>query len=286
MIIDGTLGLDFPDGSDQTTAFTGNAATITSGTIATARLATGTANASTYLRGDQTWASVPAGTRISGGTTGLTPNTLTSGDVTLAGILAVASGGTGTATPSLVGGTNVTISGSWPNQTVTSTAAAGGKVLQVVQTVKSDTFTTTVQDETFVDITGLSVNITPTSATSRILVFVSLGKISVSASGRAINFRLLRNSTAIGLGDADGNRIRCTFASQTAATDVAGRGGAGMSYSFLDSPATTSLTTYKVSMSGHDGDLTCINRSAENQNSNDAPHSRTSSTIIVMEIAA
>jgi hypothetical protein len=59
MIIDGTLGLDFPDGSDQTTAFTGNAATIISGTIATARLATGTANASTYLRGDQTWATIP-----------------------------------------------------------------------------------------------------------------------------------------------------------------------------------------------------------------------------------
>jgi hypothetical protein len=41
------------------------------------------------------------------------------------GTLAVARGGTGTASPSLVGGTNITISGSWPNQTVT---ASGGGV--------------------------------------------------------------------------------------------------------------------------------------------------------------
>lgn len=62
MIIDGSTGLEFPDGSDQSTAFTGNAATITSGTIATARLGSGTANSTTYLRGDQTWAAVPATT--------------------------------------------------------------------------------------------------------------------------------------------------------------------------------------------------------------------------------
>jgi hypothetical protein len=63
---------------------------------------------------------------VSGGTTGLTTSggpVTTSGTVTLAGTLAVANGGTGTTTPSLVAGTNVTISGSWPNQTVN---ASGG----------------------------------------------------------------------------------------------------------------------------------------------------------------
>jgi fructose-specific component phosphotransferase system IIB-like protein len=64
-----------------------------------------------------------------GGSTGLTltggPIT-GSGTLTLGGTLAVASGGTGTASPSLVAGTNVTISGSWPNQTVNSTAGGGG----------------------------------------------------------------------------------------------------------------------------------------------------------------
>jgi hypothetical protein len=95
---------------------------------------------------------LPVGSGGTGGTTGLTAlnaSSLTSGTVpdarfpaTLpavsganltslnassisAGTLAVARGGTGTASPSLVGGTNITISGTWPNQTVT---AAGGGV--------------------------------------------------------------------------------------------------------------------------------------------------------------
>ena len=68
---------------------------------------------------------------------------LTSGDVptlnqnttgtaaNVTGIVAVANGGTGTATPSLVGGTNITITGSFPNQTITASAAAGA-VTQIV----------------------------------------------------------------------------------------------------------------------------------------------------------
>ena len=63
---------------------------------------------------------------VSGGTTGLTTSggpITTSGTITLAGILAKANGGTGTATPSIVAGTNITVTGSWPNQTI---AASGG----------------------------------------------------------------------------------------------------------------------------------------------------------------
>jgi hypothetical protein len=69
---------------------------------------------------------------VSGGTTGLTVTgspISTSGTITLAGTLAVASGGTGTASPSLVQGTNVTITGTWPNQTVNATAGGSGDVV-------------------------------------------------------------------------------------------------------------------------------------------------------------
>jgi len=47
------------------------------------------------------------------------------------GIVAVANGGTGTATPSLVAGTNITITGTFPNQTITATGTAGA-VTQIV----------------------------------------------------------------------------------------------------------------------------------------------------------
>ena len=62
---------------------------------------------------------------FSGGSTGLTPATATTGAVTLGGILDVDNGGTGTATPALVAGTNVTITGTWPNQTINSTNPGG-----------------------------------------------------------------------------------------------------------------------------------------------------------------
>ena len=58
---------------------------------------------------------------VSFGGTGLTPATTTTGAVSVGGVLNVTNGGTGTTTPTLVAGTNVTITGSWPNQTINST---------------------------------------------------------------------------------------------------------------------------------------------------------------------
>jgi len=96
--------------------------------------------------GDDVTVNVSAGTgtvtsvALSGGTTGLTvtgsPIT-TTGTITLAGTLAVASGGTGTATPSLVAGTNITsITGTWPNQTINASGGSG-TVTSVAATVPS-----------------------------------------------------------------------------------------------------------------------------------------------------
>lgn len=77
------------------------------------------------------------GTPSSGTATNLTGLPLSTG---VTGTLPVANGGTGTTTPSLVAGTNVTISGTWPNQTINSTGGGGGgsgTVTSVAATVPS-----------------------------------------------------------------------------------------------------------------------------------------------------
>jgi hypothetical protein len=98
----------------------GNSANVT-GTVALANGGTGQTTAAaaiTALTGSQTSAYY---LRSNG--TNATLSALSAADVT--GTLAIANGGTGTATPALVAGTNVTISGTWPNQTINSSGSGG-----------------------------------------------------------------------------------------------------------------------------------------------------------------
>jgi hypothetical protein len=156
-------------------------------------------------------------------------------------------------------------------------AVAGGKVAQVVSTSKTDTFTSA--STSFTDITGLSVSITPTSATSKILVIAQVSG-SMDTSVASVFFRMMRDSTAINVGDAASTRTRATFgfSNTIQAESVVGNA------SFLDSPATTSATTYKMQGMNTAAGTFYINRSKLDS---DIPSiSRTSSSITVMEILA
>jgi len=99
----------------------GGTGATTQNAAAAAVLPSQTSNSGKYLTTDganASWATVTQ-TRISGGTTGLTPNTLTGGDVTLAGTLATANGGTGNANGTAAG----VSSGSW------TISVSGSKIL-------------------------------------------------------------------------------------------------------------------------------------------------------------
>ena len=148
-----------------------------------------------------------------------------------------------------------------------------GAVLQVVSTTKTDTFSTA--SGSHVDITGMSVSITPTSSSNKILIVVTIGCIGTDGNA-AVALRLLRGSTVIAqpdVGTADPRDGFFQFYNNNQ-TGI----GVGASVNFLDSPATTSSTTYKVSAYTNGG--TCyVNRLPGDSNW----HS--TSTITVMEIA-
>jgi len=92
---------------------------------------TSTGTGSVVLSTSPTLVTPALGTPVSGVASNLTGLPLTTG---VTGLLPVANGGTGTATPALVAGTNISITGTWPNQTINSTNS-GGTVTSVAATV-------------------------------------------------------------------------------------------------------------------------------------------------------
>ena len=177
--------------------------------------------------------------------------------------------------------TNKSIVATQLTGTIAAARLPAGSVLQVVSTTKTDVFTTT--STSFVDVTGFSVSITPSSASSKILVMVSFYMSSNSGGGYP-QARILRDSTAIYIGDASGSRTQAlTNTGGGLFTSDAGT-GFNISAQFVDSPATTSSTTYKIQLRQNAGNTARIN--ASGNNADDGGGVRTASSITVMEIAA
>ena len=159
----------------------------------------------------------------------------------------------------------------------------GGGIIQVKQTLKTDSFHTTSQSYT--DITGMTVSITPKFNTSKILLQCNI------QFGGALNLyapvRLLRDSTHIGQSTVySGSQTNATFSLNL--TDVSGTASQykifSTVYQILDSPATTSEVTYKLQVSSWVGRNFYINRSE--QDSGAAWTHGASSSMTAMEVSA
>jgi hypothetical protein len=144
-------------------------------------------------------------------------------------------------------------------------AGGGGKVLQVVSA--SITTSTTIATGTYTD-TSLTATITPTSSTSKILVMI-MTHFYWTRSGSEANVRvqLLRDATSIG--NINGDFFWGHF--NSGSTQQEGR--TTLPITFLDSPATTSATTYKTQALTQTGTSTTWNNGF-------------GSTITLMEIGA
>ena len=186
------------------------------------------------------------------------------------------------ATSLQIAGSNVSLAGTnvFTSGKLVTSAQPTGAVLQVVQATLLGTQAVSGASA-WADVTSLSVSITPTSSSSKILV-----SFAVNCDGETNMFlRIVRGATAIGVGNADGSRQQVSAANGYVPTNTSGT--TMVTNQFLDSPATTSSTTYKIQAYANDsaGSGTYyINYSSGD--GNNAQSSRCMSSITVMEIAA
>lgn len=161
-----------------------------------------------------------------------------------------------------------------------------GHVVQVIESIKTDTFSTT--SVTLTEVTGLSVSITPKSSSSKILVsaMVPVSFLSTVDNGRRAFLTLFRGTTNLANPASPGSRTPTL----TGATRLIGANGSNAGFhiinlpmTYLDSPSTTSNITYSVRAMCPDSDTLYVNRSVSD---GDFSYSaRGVASITVMEIA-
>lgn len=183
----------------------------------------------------------------------------TSGSITLQ---APAVAGSNTLTLPASTGTIITTASS--GQSIPKAALPTGSVLQVVQ--GSYSTQVVVASSSFVD-TGLTASITPLFSTSKVLAIVALMGVGKETNNTAAQTNLVRGATTL---------LTSTLTAYTNST--ASNRGQSVSYCYLDSPATTSSTTYKVQLASFNNNAQVL--------MNDYTGTTALSTITLMEIAA
>ena len=164
--------------------------------------------------------------------------------------------------------------------TTISNLSNAGKILQVVQTIKTDTTSYNTID-TWADISGMSVSITPSSSSNKILVTAVLNTGHLASSYYIL--RLEKGGTPIAVGDASGNRTQGYFGQGP-------RSNAELmdntTINFLDTAGSTSAITYNIAwyIAYTSGSTLYLNRC--NYDANQDYASRVISTITAMEVAA
>ena len=173
----------------------------------------------------------------------------------------------------------------WGDGTNTATHPSGGKILQVQSTTKKDSQSHSGTTHTL--ISGLTVSITPASSSNKILLVYN---VSMGATGAAyVELRIARGSTDdINIGDADGSNTRTThysyFDNYYGTTSYANVSTYNIAGNYLDSPNTTSSTTYGIYFANPAGSYGLIINSTSTTNW--AGYGTSTSTLTAMEIAA
>jgi hypothetical protein len=155
--------------------------------------------------------------------------------------------------------------------------AAASVIKQVVTTNKTDTFSASVTGNGGESGDVITVTITPGATSSKVLILVNA---NVAGTEAGLFIRLYRGSTRIYQGDTASNRQRVAASTRNVepATPM------NLGFMFIDSPATTSATTYAVRIS-HQASTTqtvYLNRGVGDGDTAATP--RTASSITVLEV--
>ena len=174
-------------------------------------------------------------------------------------------------------GSNLTLGGSGDNIVLGSGATTSiGKIGQVIQATKTDSQTFALATDSYSDVTGLSLNITPSSSSSKVLVEYRM-HVGRQSTNPAPYSYLLRDSSIIFQGDASGSRKRATATyGNIGGTET----NAIHTQIFLDSPASTSQLTYKIQVGGFSSRTFYVNI----PNVDSAETYSATSTITAMEV--
>lgn len=165
----------------------------------------------------------------------------------------------------------------------TATGFGGGKTLQVVNTIKTNTFSGQSISNALVDITGLTLSITPSSSSNKILIEfnVCMGSNNGCRNGIILSRSIGGGSySVVTQADADGNRQRMTTIGSAASQYIPQY----QSISILDSPNTTSAITYKIQVWAESNCTFKINRI--HTDSDNAAYGNGCSTITATEVAS
>jgi hypothetical protein len=159
----------------------------------------------------------------------------------------------------------------------TGSTYAPGHVVQVLQAIKTNVFTTS--SSSYVDIPGLTITITPKSVNSKFLLTANIVATNTTG-GRGAHIRFNGGNSSTFVGDAAGAQVR-----SAASGSYMDNGKPSLSYgiTYLDSPNTSLPITYAIQ--GRIGELGVFNLNISTTDSSTADYGRPASSFTVMEIA-
>ena len=160
-------------------------------------------------------------------------------------------------------------------------SGSSGGIIQVRSTTLTTTATYAISGMTWTEVSGLTTTITPTRSDSKILCMVSIGAIASNGNNQRYAMALRRGSTNIGVNSDGSSHTRANWC--YTGRDLGNAPDAHISYTYLDSPASTSAQTYKVMITTEGSYPLYINRSSGDSDSSSV--FRAASSLTLMEIS-